>query len=424
MAIEKVTFTSKTAGGGRNDFVGTGLQYTGDPRGALPLQSTGQSPIRGGPGQIRLGDDASTYELEFPNDSTSLANIDTQAFMRDVIHEVQTEHSIMRPYVTPTYLRGTFEWRNLTPPRNPQARKSAIPDLNPRKQTFSTFGITVNPYDDDAWLVDAVEKNSRISVGMNIVKAMEMGFERLYDKVAFSSMLVSIRVRTANDTQVKTGDVSTSIGTNLTLGDDRIGAYVRRKVAGTAIGGNKVNAMFDDIDFRTLVAVGLKFRNQNVPYTTKIYAALTPNMERLLYSLKEYSDKDYIFSRDNDRRGKSYPFAGFEWVAVTPEVAPQAYYADRYIKLPANADAEGFLYDTGSPDSAIGNNTDLSATNHEVIPFWVKENVYVGECPQLDMFEIFKVPFKRQTPIVVRTKWLGASRAQNKLQYNLCVPVK
>ena len=373
---------------------------------ANPLATTGRSPLRGDAGAIRAsGDATNTYELEFPASATSLANIDTQAFMRDVIHEVQTEHSIMRPYVTTTYLKGTFEWRNLTPQRNPQARKSAIPDLNPRKQTFSTFGITVNPYDDDAWLVDAVEKNSRISVGMNIVKAMEMGFERLYDKIAFSAMLVPVRFRNVDDDDVKLGQ--TSAGTPKLLENTRIGARINGSTLASP-------------SFKTLVEVGLKFRSQNVPYTTKIYAALTPVMEKFLYDLKEYSDKDYIFSRSSDRRGKSYPFAGFEWVAVTPEVAPGAFYADKWL----NKSADVELIDVVDADPGSGNGMDLTDTNHEVIPFWVKENVFVGECPQLDMFEIFKVPFKRQTPIVVRTKWLGASRAQNKLQFNLIIPNK
>ena len=368
--------------------------------------SFGTNPKRGAAGAIRVDvSNAPTYELDFPGDATSLANIDMQAFLRDVIHEVQTENSIMRPYVTTTYLKGTFEWRNITVKRDPQARQSAIPDLNPRKQTFSTFGITVNPYDDDAWLTDATEKNSRISVGMNIVKAMEMGFERLYDKVAFSSMLVAVRKRTVSDGQVKTGEVSTvGTGTPVVLENTRIG--------GRVTGASGAGALAEP-SFQTLVKVGLKFRNENVPYTTKIYAALTPNMEALLYKLKEYADKDYIFARRDDSRRKTVPFAGFTWVAVTPEVAPGAFYTDRDLtNLGANDLAD-----------AIAAGVNLTSSNHEVIPFWVKDNIYVGECPQLDMFEIFKVPTKRQTPIVVRTKWLGASRAQNKLQYNLIVPI-
>ena len=398
--------------------------------GAVTNPTTGRKPARGPAGSIRIDADRSTkYELDFEGDTTSLANIDTQAFMRDVIHEVQTENSIMRPYVTTTYLKGTFEWRNLTPQRNPQARKSAIPDLNPRRQTFTTFGITVNPYDDDAWLVDATEKNSRISVGMTIVKAMEMGFERLYDKIAFSSMLVPVRMRT---TTPETGDVDTSAAP-VELPADRIGGRVTGGNAqGVVSSGNP--GKLADPTFQTLVSVGLKFRNENVPYTTRIYASLTPNMERILYGMTEYNDKDYIFARRDDSRKKVLEFAGFHWVSVTPEVAPGAFYADRFLKQASGnlvtAENKGNAGGGGRPDLgtfSIGQRGDIPAVvgagdAHEVIPFWVKENVFVGECPQLDMFEIFKVPFKRQTPIVVRTKWLGASRAQNKLQFNMVVP--
>ena len=367
-----------------------------------PALAFAGAPPRGPAGEIRRSSsDATLVDLTYDNKTTSLENIDTQVFMRKVIHEVQTEYSVMRRFVTTTILNGTFEWRNLTPKRDPVARQNVIPDLNPRKQTFSTFGITVNPYDDDCWLPQYTTKNSRIQFEASIVKAMEMGFERLYDKMAFNAMLVPVRTRTTSGW--KEGTVATQVAL---LPNDRIGGNI------TGTGGA---AKLADPTFDTLVEVGLKFYNNNVMRGTKIYAALTPNMQRILWKLLEFRNKDYIFAMENIAVKKTIPFANFEWVSVTPEVSPGAYYSDKWLVTTTAGLAE-------ATDASGGNALDLTDSNHEVIPFWIKSNVFVGECPALDQFSIFTVPYKRQTPIVVRTKWLGASRAQNKLQYNLIVP--
>ena len=345
--------------------------------------------------------DALTVDLTYPGTATDLTNIDAQSFVRDVIHEVQTESSMMRPYVTTTTLKGTFEWRFLTGKRDPLKRTQAIPDLNPRKQEFTTFGITVNAYDDDFWLEPYAGKNSMISISREIVKAQEMGYERLFDRLALSSLVVDVRTRTTS--AWKQGAVSTGVRS---LPVARIGGKI------ATVGANKVLA---DPDFDTLQRVGLKFWNNNVGRGTKVYATLTPNMEYKLNKLAQYYDKDYIFARRDDAPNKSIPFARFEWVAITPEVSLGAYMANYYI---ANA-ADSSLADAQTSST---NGFDLNPNNHECIGFWTKKNVYVGTCPELDIWSVFPVPSKRNTPVMIKTRWLGASRAQDILVYILCIP--
>ena len=344
--------------------------------------------------------DALTIDLDYTTTTgvaTDLTNIEAQKFMRDVIHEVQTKESIMRPYVTRTVLKGTFEWRFITVKRDPLKRQKAIPDLNPRKQTFTAFGITVNPYDDDTWLVEHAEKFSQISIQMETAKASEMGFERLFDKMAFSAMLVDVRNRTTS--QWKQGAVATG---HTPLPNGNFHAWMKQ---------NKVVVP----EYSTLVKMGMLFWSANMSRRTKICAALTPRMLEIIYAMTEFRNKDYIFHKSTLGARRTIDFAEIQWVYVTPEVAPGGYLSSKYITK--NASMDGVL---ATADDSTG--VDLSPSNHEVIPFWVKENVYVGECPQLDLFSVFPVPSKRGTPVMIRTKWLGASRAQNKLQHHLIIP--
>ena len=347
------------------------------------------------------GTDATRVNLTFDNNTTDLSEIDMQLYYAQVIHKIQTEHSQLRNFVTHDSIKGTFKWRKLTPKRDPQQRRAAVPTLNPRKQTFENVGITLQAYDDEAWLVDYTVENSQINFQSTLAEAMMMGYERLFDRVAIAAMMEPVRYQESSDWDE--GQKTTKI---VSLENDRIGAAVA--AAGNALAKPS---------FNTFQKIIRKFHDNNVDFRTQICGLLTPAMQEILEGIAEYNDKDYIFSKMSDPNVASFNWKNICWVKCTPEVAPGAYYSDLYVTAASGGSPLSVATDTSS------GNIDLTDSNHEVIPFWVTKNIFVGTNPALDKFSITQVPYYRDTPIMYKTQWLGGSRIQNLYQFNLVIPV-
>lgn len=365
---------------------------------------------------IRTDDTASRVNLVFRNNETDLRNVDMQAFMNTVTHRVQTTMSILRPYVTWTEINGTFQWRNLTEKRDPAQRTHANPMINPTKQSFSQYGITIHAYDMDTWLVDYMVKNATINFPATVMETMMYGYERLADRCALAAMLTDVRTRetgggNAPNEDWKLGKVETDTSS---LADSRIGAATTGAAASQTLA---VPA------FQTLQKIKRKFRDANVPYNTPIYALLTPGMEEIIERMVQFQNKDYIWNaaKGREKDGVIY-FYGVNWIKCTPEIAPGGFYADKFI----SADTGGAANKVSPLQDAQANNAnnaiDLTPNNHEVIPFWTKDNIKVGYNGGLSWTSIYKVPTYRNTPIISRTEWCGGAREQDVKQFNLVIP--
>ena len=358
---------------------------------------------------VRVADNTATQNtLTFDGNTTDLKNIATQSFERKVVHKVQTEESVLRPYVMIESLTATSHWYTLMDKRDPEAFDAARPTINPRKSTFDAVSIWANPYRDDATIVPFVRETARISIDSALAEAMYRGYERLFDRTAISSMLVS--VRTLDQSAWNTGVQATNV---VKLPNDRIGG------AFVTVGGNKV---LGAPKRKTIEAVIKKFTQQNVSIKSEFYGLATPNMLSYLRDMTEMHNRDYIWSvMRPEFKETMFPYYGINWIKCTPEIAPGAYYPDKYLKVDGTTTASGDLVDAA--DVAGAANFDLSATNHEAIPIWTRDNCVVGEYPSLKQFSIIPVPYYRDTPVMLTTQWCGASRIQNVKTFVLLIPV-
>ena len=172
-----------------------------------------------------FNEDATKIVLAFDGNTTDLTNIDFQRAMKNVIHRVQSNMSALRPYVTVGAQDETFQWQKRTPHRDPSKRTAAVPDTPFAKQSFDSRGINVDMFDDGAFLVEAVVSGSEIALEMAILESMEAGFERLFDKVALSAMVMPVRQQTSvewkegnKDSSTVALDVTKYVGGNLKAG--------------------------------------------------------------------------------------------------------------------------------------------------------------------------------------------------------------
>ena len=350
--------------------------------------------------------DATSITLNFNLNSTSLANIDTVKYHERVIHKVQTTQAILRPFVTMHPMTNVVDVFTLTSSRDPVAKNDVIRTIDARKQTFETVTIRCNPYDDDCWLPKITVDMGRINFPNAVTMAMEFGYERLVSKMAVVAMLADVRAYD-NTTTWKTGELSSSTSS---LGNDRIGGAYK------TVGANKV---LSEPTLKTLEAIHrIKFGSKNVDPSVKFCALCTPNMLSYLRALTEYKNRDFIWTTEKpDFNKKVFDFYGFKWIKCPPQVAPGAYYASKFLTIGA-ADSS----DLSDVTDTSASNFDLSATNHEAIPIWFPRNVAVGVYASQKMFEITKVPYYRNSAVMMRTEWYGGSRVQNVLQYVLLIP--
>ena len=65
-------------------------------------------------GPALTGDDSGKVTLVWKSTETSLANIDMQKYYMQVTHDVQTEESILRPFITVKKQEGIFAWHHTT----------------------------------------------------------------------------------------------------------------------------------------------------------------------------------------------------------------------------------------------------------------------------------------------------------------------
>ena len=362
---------------------------------------------------ILTGDTSTRINLSFRGGETDLSNIDMQTFQQEVTHKVQTTSAILRNYVTWKEIRGTFDWRFLTDKRDPELRTMANPQINAKRQTFSQYGITLHGYDMDTWAIDSVVSRSQINFPATVMETVMYGYERLADRCALAAMLGDVRTRTTGDgtgggtLDWREGKVET--GTQA-LENTRIGGAV----SGSA--GSKVLAL---PTFKTLQAIKRKFRDANVPHTESIYALLTPRMETIIEDYMQFQNKDYIWNQAKDKtKDNKIHFYGIDWIKCTPEIAPGGFYATKYITS-GGGSAPLNLQD--ATDTSSGN-VDLTPTNHEVIPFWTKDNIQLGYNNSLSWTRMYQVPMYRNQVVLSRAEWCGGTRAQNVKQFNLVIP--
>lgn len=365
------------------------------------------APVKG----LNSGDDPAfsaggsvQYNLSFESGQTDLQNIDMQKYYADVVHKVQSEDFQLRNYVGMSdNFKGTFKWVTLTDKRDPKLQKKALPTIDSKKQTFETVGLQCNPYTDDSFLIDFTVRNARINVQSATLESMMKGFNRLMDKVAIAAMLQPKLKQSSTEAQYRLGQAGSATSV---LANTRIGG----RVTGAGSTAALANPNFD-----TFQKILRKFWDNNVSRKSQIYGLLTPGMEELMRNISEFKNRDYIYHALNSQGEASVDWMGITWVKVTPEITPGAFYADKYLLGAAASD----LADATATSAS---NVDLSDSNHEVVPIWIKENIRYHDAMDLTQAEISRIPYYRNQPALMMTKWLGSTRIQDVLQYNLVIP--
>ena len=368
----------------------------------------------------RLGNaDDTKVVLNFDGGTTDLSNIDYHSFVTKVVHKVQAESDLLTQKAEYIPMKGTFKWIPLTGKRDPTKRTQAIPDIASRKQEFDNVGLVLSGYDDDTYIVDYVERNSEISVSGATHEAMYKGYRRTMSRLILSSM---IQPKIMKDT--KTSDAwkeGTAGRVEMALPNSRIGGRITGAGAGTSL------AM---PSFKTFQKIKRKFYDLNVSRSTPLCSILTPGMEEYLEGLQEYRNKDYntavLMDKISDPSVKSVYWMGIEWIKLEPEIAPGQVFNTKF--LPATAAGNNNaneLVDVADATSAnavdLGDGTSNS-TAYEVIPIWSPMNIKWGSDPSLGMDKMYKVPGKRLVPVISMAEWLGATRVQDELVYNLIIP--
>jgi len=366
---------------------------------------------------VRLGESSTRVELSFRDSENDLTNIENQSVMGRVIHEVQTEMDVVSKHVS-SYDMGkdVIKWQNLFGTREPRQIDTNISALEPAPQKIDKFGMTASKYGDEVWLTDYFKvKSDVISVEKEILKSMQMGFERLKSRNAFAAMVNPVRYRYTP--RWKTAEAQTAV---VELPDNRIGAVVagasHANKVGSAIGSSVHLAIPDGMTFYRMMR---QFTNNNVPASITPCAILTPNMLGMMMRSPEYYNRENIYSSiEALEKQPWFVWKGIKWIRVTPEVVPGAFYAGKKV------DVSG----VGASDIALKNLSDsgagvLTATNHEVIPMWVPNNIVTTTDRRQDKLSVVKIPHYKNEPILFREYHCGGTRKQNILQFNVIVPL-
>lgn len=369
----------------------------------------------------RLGTaDDTKVVLSFDSGVTDLGNIDYHAFVSGVIHKIQAESDLLTQRANYVDMNSeVFKWLTLTGKRDPRKRKKAIPDIESKDQNFETVGLSLSGYDDDAYLVDYVIKNATIQVTPAIHHAMMLGFRRLMSRLILSAMIQPKVARDTNTNSVWKNPSSSRVETPLP--DSRIGGRITLD-SSSHVQLAKPNNM-------TFQKIHRKFRDLNVAIGTKLCGLLTPGMEELIFNLDEYGNRDHNSSlaRDMiyDPSVKSFQWLGIEWIKIEPDIAPGgSNFNDKFFEQASGANDLGEIK---TKNSGATNDVDLgdgtsNSTKYELVPIWNPANIYWGSNASLGMNEIYRVPTKRQTPVLSMSEWLGATRVQDELVYILVIP--
>lgn len=341
--------------------------------------------------------------LSFENNETSLANIDAQYFHRRAVHVAQTKESCLRDFVTNVEMKKTFDWVYVVDKLDPKKRTQAVPDSPSEDLTGNMVGINCHAYDGGSFLIDYVVKNATIEVDLETFVAYQAGYERTFDKVAIAAMLQPIRRRKSSGSdEWKTADSTTD---EISLPNTNIGGRISRVSSTDSLAKPSME---------TFQKVYRFFRDKNI-LGQKIYALMTPGMEEFIESLPEYKNRDYIWHVMNDPQAKTVRWYKFHFVKTNPDVNPGSVYGSLYLK-------GGSSNSLARATATSSSNFDLTDDNHEVVPFWTKDNIINGHVSSLDKMDIIKRGDKHNTPQALLTKWMGGSRHQNIKQFNLVIP--
>ena len=376
---------------------------------------------------IRTGVDSTMVVLSFGQNENSLNNVDRIKVDRAMIHEVQTTDDVISQHLgTKDLGDSTSRWQPITYKREPKQIEQNISPIDPTPQKFDKFGSFASKYGDDCWITDYAEHKSEISFKKSVLTAMYYGFQRLQTRQAIAAMLNPVRWRyTPNwpraeaETMVKELDnsriVAFAVKSKGTTAADR-----SQYAAGTVPATLKTLA-FPDVDI--FLKLRRKFTDMNVPAGLVPNALLTPNMEEMLYNIKDTKDRENIFRMMQKEGREHFMWRNINWIRVTPEIAPGAFYAGKYIDVSkATVDDKVILGE--AKNAADGANTiALTADNHEVIPFWFANNVWKVTDKRMDKTLFLRVPYYKNQPILIKEVNCGGSRAQDVLQLNLIVPI-
>lgn len=363
---------------------------------------------------VRTGDDATMVTLRFGENENDLENIDRQTIEAEVVHEVQTKRSVLSPYVMMTDLgNNTFKWKPFTYKRDPRQINQNLSKIQPSPQTFDAFGCSVSKYGDDVWLTDYVKEKSVIRFQREVLTEMFYGFERLKDRNCIAAMFNPVRWRYTPDW--KRGGATTR---TIALPNNRIVAIAEQD------GSNLKLAVPTS---ETYMKLKRRFTDFNVMPGEKVYGLLTPNMMDIIAQNADYKNREHVYrmvtameSEDSDR---GFTWRGITWVRCTPEIAPGAYYAGSVFSAGSTALKAGEQKLVERVETATQNAITLNATNHEVIPLWIKKNIYAVTNKSQDKFNILPQPEYKGAPAAFREQSLGGTRVQNVLHLNVVVPV-
>ena len=363
------------------------------------------------------GEEATRVNLNFRADENTLENVENQGTLASVVREVQTTQDFIGPYVSHRDLgRDLVLWENFTYKREPRVLRENIPAFQPVPQKVDKFGMTAQKYGDEYLLTDLVKTKSSVSFSRITFTEMVAGFKRLETRTAFAAMFNPVRWQFSPKWQ--TFNTTTGI---FELDNSRIVAVVtkdannKNKVGGDIGGGNYL-AFADKI---TYVRLWRKFLDMNVMANVQICAAVTPNLQQQMIQTPEYTNREDLYhAMENYERDGYFYWRNIKWIRCTPEVMPGAFYAGQKFKAPSAAGPDIQLVEK-DPNGTLT----LTASNHEVIPFWIGTNIFSVTSTLMDRMKMIRVPMLRDEEMIFMERWLGGGRAQNVLQLNVCIPL-
>ena len=146
-------------------------------------------------------------------------------------------------------------------------------------------------------------------------------------------------------------------------------------------------------------------------------------MEAIISNTEEYKNRDFIYAARGEQMGGAFVWKKIKWIPIQDDVNLGAVYSSSYLsRVAANSNKSLSLLTANATVSSVAQ-YDLSATNHEVVPIWKKENIKVNYRPKASKAKILNRPDKVDTPQLFMTKALGSTRIEDERHFNLIVPV-
>ena len=409
------------------------------------------------------------FKLSAGDGEVNLDNIEYERMTQEVIHKIQAKGlGIIDKADFQEWGGGTFKWVRLTDKRDPVPREESIPPIKARGQKFENTGLQLQAYDDDCWVPDYVKQGTEVNVSDEIFKAIYKGYQRLTARAIVSASIQPRIKRKSEVTKNQTypwisgGWAGTGTAVErevVALPNDRVGGRVVRGSSGV---GTLMNP-----DFNTFNDIRDKFWKSNV-LDVELCGLMTPELDRVMQSMPQFYNRDHVTveTQDDYKSLSSKPirWMGINWIRVEPEMVPLYVYNNKYLKGYTSAfDGLSPLVDSASGNIDLGGDpganaapkgwapaspvaassaantrgkmenytqppvdpafkTASSGAKYQVIPIWNPANMRYAVASMLAMNKMYRVPFYRNAPVISVAEWLGVTRIQDNLVFNLLIP--